>query len=44
MMRLILDHWAFRMYLVWMLVVVVVILWREGYVSTFLKKLWHKVV
>ena len=42
MMRLILHHWAFHAYVVWLLVVVVVILWREGHVSTIVKKLWHK--
>ena len=42
MMRLILHHWAFHAYVVWLLVVVVVILCREGHVSTIVKKLWHK--
>lgn len=42
MMRLILHHWALSAYVVWLLVVVVVNLWREGDVSTILKKWWHK--
>jgi hypothetical protein len=42
MMRLILHHWAFHAYVVWMLVIIVVILWCEGHVSTIVKKLWHK--
>jgi hypothetical protein len=41
-MRLILHHWAFSAYVVWMLVVVVVILWPKGHVSTIVKKWWHK--
>lgn len=39
-MRLILHHWAFHAYVVWMLAVVVVILWRKGHASAILKKWW----
>jgi hypothetical protein len=41
MIRLILHHWAFHVYLAWMFVVVVVILWHKGHVGTFLN-LWYK--